>query len=95
MSIDGTFKDVYDTVEYWYYKPIEIVAIKPHMGPKDGGTTVQVYGKGFKDFGEESVCSFGVKSSQATVNNEGYLTCVAPPSDVIGRPMPFAVSLNG
>lgn len=63
LSMDGTFRDVGDTLEYWYYKPVELSTIKPHMGPKDGGTTVQVWGKGFFDFGENSVCSFGVKSS--------------------------------
>jgi hypothetical protein len=95
ISLDGTFRDVYDTTEYWYYKPVEITAIKPHMGPKDGGSTVQIWGRNFYDYGEDSTCSFGVKSTQATVVNEGYITCVAPGSDVVGRPMPVAVSLNG
>ena len=65
------------------------------MGPKDGGSTVQVWGIGFTDFGDDSICSFGVKTVPATIINENYLTCVAPGSDVIGRPMPFAVSMNG
>lgn len=31
----------------------------------------------------------------ATVINENYMTCVAPMSDVVNRPMPFGASLNG
>jgi hypothetical protein len=40
ISFDGSFKDVTDSVEYMYYKPVRISAIKPHMGPKDGGSTI-------------------------------------------------------
>lgn len=56
---------------------------------------MQVWGEHFFDFGDESVCSFGVKSVKAIVNNEGYITCVSPASDVVNTAMPFAVSMNG
>ena len=64
-------------------------------GPKDGQTTVQVWGDNFIDFGEDTTCSFGVKSVPAKIHDKGYLTCVSPESDVVERGMPFAISLNG
>ena len=69
--------------------------MKPHHGPKDGGTTVEVWGEHFVDFGEDTTCSFGVKSVPANVHDKGKITCVSPHSDVTGREMPFSVSLNG
>lgn len=95
ISLDGSFEDVKDSTEFWYYKPVKVSAIKPAFGPKDGGTTVQVWGEHFFDFGDDSVCSFGVKSVPAKVVNENYITCVSPGSDVVGRGMPFSISLNG
>jgi hypothetical protein len=47
------------------------------------------------DFGEDTTCSFGVKSVPAKVHDKGYITCQAPQSDVVQRRMPFSVSLNG
>lgn len=44
LSLDGTFEDVKDTETYMYYKPVKVGAVKPDMGTKDGGTTVQVWG---------------------------------------------------
>ena len=95
FSMDGHFKDVQDSTWFEYYKPVHVSAIKPVHGPKDGGTTVQVWGTGFVDYGDESTCSFGVKVVKGDVINENYATCVSPASDVVNRPMPFAVSLNG
>lgn len=95
ISLDGSFEDVRDQTEYWYYKPVRVTAIKPAMGPKDGGSTIQVWGENFFDFGDDSSCSFGVKSVPAKVLGPGYMTCVSPGSDVVGRGMPFSVSLNG
>lgn len=94
VSLDGTFEDVRDATEFWYYKNPKVSAVKPTHGPKDGGTTVQVWGEHFFDFNGEPTCSFGVKSVPARVVNEGYMTCVSPSSDVVNRPMPFAISLN-
>lgn len=95
LSLDGSFEDIRDVTEFWYYKPVKVFAIKPQAGPKDGGTTLQVWGDHFFDFGDDSSCSFGVKSVPAKVMNEGYITCVSPGSDVVGRGMPFSISLNG
>lgn len=95
VSLDGSYTDVINKEDYIYYKPVKLSAIKPHMGPKDGGSTIQVWGEGFFDFGEDSTCSFGSRSTKATVMNEHYITCTVPGSDVIDRPMPVSVSLNG
>ena len=70
-------------------------AIKPHHGPKDGDTAVQVWGENFADFGEDTTCSFGTRSVPATVHSANYITCKSPSSDVVQRAMPFSVSLNG
>jgi hypothetical protein len=47
ISFDGTFEDVKDSTEYWYYQNPRVTALKPMHGPKDGGTTVQVWGEHF------------------------------------------------
>jgi hypothetical protein len=62
FSLDGTFEDVHETTTFYYYASPVITAIKPHHGPKDGGTTVEVWGKGFVDVGnDEALCGFGVR----------------------------------
>jgi hypothetical protein len=95
VSLSGDFADSSSTVNYFYYKPVKLAAIKPTHGPKDGGTTVQVWGEGFVEYGDDTSCSFGTKSVPAKVHDAGYITCVAPSSDVVQRGMPFSVSLNG
>lgn len=95
ISFDGTFEDVKDSTIWYYYKPVHVTTIKPTHGPKDGYTTVQVWGEGFNDFGDDTTCSFGVKSVPAKVIGDNYITCVSPGSDVVGKAMPFSVSLNG
>lgn len=78
ISLDGSFEDIKDITHFLFYKKVELLAIKPRHGPKDGGTIVQVWGKNFLDFADESVCAFGVRSVKAKVHNDGYLTCTAP-----------------
>lgn len=95
VSITGDFTDSSSSVNFFYYKPVKISAIKPTHGPKDGGTTVQVWGEGFVEYGDDTMCSFGTKSVPAKVHDSGYITCVASNSDVVQRGMPFSVSLNG
>lgn len=95
VSLSGDFTDVASSAQFYYYRPTSIRAIKPTHGPKDGGTTVQVWGLNFVDFGDDTSCSFGTRAVPAKVHDGGYLTCVAPPSDVVQRGMPFSVSLNG
>jgi hypothetical protein len=60
-----------------------VISLKPTHGPKDGGTTVQVWGANFRDFGDDTTCSFGTKSVPAKVHDSGYITCETPDSDVV------------
>jgi len=95
VSLIGDFSDVTSSANYYYYKASRVAAIKPIHGPKDGGTNVQVWGENFVEFGDETRCTFGTKSVKATVHAPNYITCTAPPSDVVNRAMPFGVTLNG
>ena len=95
VSLTGDFSDVASATQFYYYKRSRVTAIKPHLGPKDGGTTVHVWGENFVDFGEATSCSFGTRSVSAEVHAPNYITCKAPSSDVVQRGMPFSVSLNG
>jgi hypothetical protein len=95
VSLTGDFSDVASATQFYYYKRSHVSAIKPHLGPKDGGTTVHVWGENFVDFGEATSCSFGTRSVSAEVHAPNYITCKAPSSDVVNRGMPFSVSLNG
>ena len=95
VSLTGDFSDQSNSLNFYYYKPSKIIAIKPTHGPKDGETEVKVWGTNFQDFADGATCSFGNKAVKANVLESGYLTCVAPASDVVGKPMPFSVSLNG
>lgn len=96
VSLTGDFSDVGSSASYYYYKLTRVMAIKPTHGPKSGGTNVQVWGENFMDFGhEEATCAFGTAMVNATIHDSGYITCQAPPSDVVQRGMPFGISLNG
>jgi hypothetical protein len=95
VSLTGDFTDSSNSLNFYYYKSTHVTATKPTHGPKDGGTNVQVWGSNFQDFGDDTTCSFGTKAVKATVHSAGYITCTAPPSDVVQRSMPFGISLNG
>ena len=94
VSLTGKFDDVYSSLPYRYYEPVRVDALYPRYGPKDGDTVIQVWGKNFLDLGEDFRCNFGSRSTKAYFINENYIWCRASPSDVVGRPMPFSVSLN-
>lgn len=55
---------------------------------------VQVWGQNFLDLGDDFRCNFGTRATKAYLINDKYLWCRAAHSDVVGRPMPFSVSLN-
>jgi hypothetical protein len=55
---------------------------------------VQVWGQNFLNYGENLRCNFGSVSVQATFKNSGYLTCKAPFSDVVNKPITFSISMN-
>jgi hypothetical protein len=46
------------------------------------------------NFDENTRCNFGSKSVVAHYVNGGYITCIAPFSDVVQKPIPFSISLN-
>lgn len=94
VSLTGDFSDVTSSLSYRYYKRTEHFSIYPRYGPKDGDTVVQVWGANFLDLGDDFRCNFGTRSTKAYLINDKYLWCRAARSEVVGRPMPFSVSLN-
>ena len=94
MSVTGDFSDTKNSVSFNYYEDPVVDQITPIYGPKNGGTTVTVYGDNFKDFDNYLRCSFGTKSVQAQFINENKLYCVAPYSDTVIARMPFRVTMN-
>lgn len=94
VTLKGDFSDLFESLPYRYYLPPEVHAIKPRYGVKDGGTLVQVWGKNFMNFDHFTRCGFGSKTVQANFFNSTYMTCISPPSDVVGKPIPFSVSMN-
>jgi IPT/TIG domain len=71
-----------------------IHAIQPRLGLKDGDTKVTIWGEGFLNFDELSVCNFGTESVKAEFINSTRLLCISPKSDVVGAAIPFSVSFN-
>lgn len=94
VSLTGRFDDVYSSAPYRYYKQVVIEGIYPRYGPKDGDTVVQIWGKNFLDLGDDFRCNFGSRSTKAYFINENYVWCRAARSDVVGRGMPFSMSMN-
>jgi len=95
ISVTGNFNDGVDEAFFQYYQPTRIFAFYPRYGPKDGDTPVQVWGENFIDFGDETRCGFGTKTTHAKVFNSSYIECHSPHSDVVEKPIPFTISLNG
>lgn len=95
MSLTGDFSDTDDSATFRYYLPPEVHAIYPRYGIKDGETLVEVWGKNFLNFDYNTRCGFGTKTSLASFKSDSYMTCKAPSSDVVQKPIPFSVSLNG
>jgi len=94
VSLTGKFDDVYSSRPYRYYEPARVDAIYPRYGPKDGDTVVQVWGANFLDLGDDFRCNFGTKSTKAQFVSDSFIWCRAAASSVVGREMPFSVSLN-
>lgn len=94
VSLSGKFDDVHSSLPYRYYKPSYVSNIYPRYGPKDGDTVVQVWGDNFLDLGDDFRCNFGTRSTKAYYVTDTFLWCRAAYSDVVGKAMPFSVSLN-
>lgn len=95
VSLTGDFTDISSAAQFYYYKRCKVNDIQPHQGPKDGGTVVRVTGENFADYGDATTCSFGTRAVPATVISPTEISCASPASDVVQRPLPFSVSLNG
>ena len=94
VSLTGNFDDITSSLPYRYYAPAKVHSIYPRYGPKDGDTVVQVWGENFLDLGDDFRCNFGTRATKAYLINDKFLWCRAPMSDVVGRSMPFSVSMN-
>ena len=94
VTVKGDFSDVVNSLEFEYFLPPAIDYIVPMYGPRNGGTTVTIYGRNFIDFDQFLRCSFGVKSVPAKFISSSVLQCVSPYSDVILTAQPFKVTMN-
>jgi hypothetical protein len=94
VSITGDFSDSTNSVPFQFYEQAIVEKIFPIYGPKNGGTTVTVYGKNFIDFDQYLRCSFGTKEVQAEFISDTMLHCKAPFSDAVISGMPFRISMN-
>jgi hypothetical protein len=94
VSLTGKFDDVYSSRPYRYYEAARVDAIYPRYGPKDGDTVVQVWGANFLDLGDDFRCNFGTKSTKAQFVTDSFIWCRSAQSAVVGKAMPFSVSLN-
>ena len=86
------------SVEFYQYKQPSIVYKHPDMGVTTGGTKVEVVGYDFRykpEYGMVPHCKFGDKIVRASYDSTVRIVCMSPPSDQIGAPIPFSVSLNG
>ena len=95
VSLTGDFTDSDDSETYRYYLPPRIDAIYPRYGIKDGNTFVEVWGENFMNFDYNTRCGFGSKTTQAHFISSNYMTCQSPESDVVQKPIPFSISMNG
>jgi hypothetical protein len=94
VSLTGDFSDTGNSLAFHYYVDPIVNLIEPIYGPKNGGTTVTVYGANFQDFDQYLRCSFGTKSVTAQYLGPGKLYCKSPYSDTVIARMPFRVTMN-
>lgn len=94
VSLTGKFDDVYSSRPFRYYTPARVDALYPRYGPKDGDTVVQVWGANFLDLGDDFRCNWGTKSTKAHFVSDSFIWCRSAQSAVVGKAMPFSVSLN-
>lgn len=94
VSLSGTFDDATSSVPFRYYATPTITDIFPKSSPKNGDTVFEVTGDNFVDFGDDFRCNFGTISTKAHYKSKTHLWCRSPSADVVGRPMPFSVTMN-
>ena len=94
ISLRGDFLDTSNSLPYQYYMQPIITDIRPKQGPKDGNTTVEVFGEGFLNFQNYTFCAFGTVAAETEFVNSTYLKCVSPESAVVEKPIQVSVTLN-
>ena len=90
----GDFTDTVNSLPYRFYDEPIVEKIFPEAGPQNGGTKVEVFGQNFLNFDQNLRCSFGSREVKATFISDKKLICYTPPSDVVSKRLPFAVSFN-
>jgi hypothetical protein len=90
----GDFLDNSNAKLYQYYQPPTITDIRPKHGPKDGNTTVEIFGTGFINFLNYTFCAFGTVAAETEFVNSTYIRCISPESSVVEKPIPVSVTLN-
>jgi hypothetical protein len=95
VSLTGDFTDSDDSEIFRYYLPPKITAIYPRYGIRDGNTLIEVWGENFMNFDYQVRCGFGSKTTQAHYISSTYMTCLSPQSEVVQKPIPFSISMNG
>ncbi len=94
VSLTGDFTDTIDSEPFQYYVAPKVTAIYPRYGSKDGDTEVQVWGENFLNFAQHTRCGFGSKTTEAHFISSTYMICKSPTSEVVGKAIPFTISLN-
>jgi IPT/TIG domain. len=74
ISLNGDFKDTL-TADFIYYIQPTVLYSVPFIGSKNGNTFVQVFGKNFRDFGENLRCAFGTVYVPARFVSSNMITC--------------------
>jgi len=85
-------------VEFFQYIQPTFKFKHPDQGISEGGTLVEVVGFDFRykpEYGVVPHCKFGDKIVRAWYDSTVRIVCRSPPSDTVGVPLPFTVSLNG
>lgn len=95
VSLTGNFDDASSSNPYRYYKDGVITELYPRSAPMNGDTVFMVTGENFFDSGDDFRCNFGSVSTKAHLKSSTSLWCRAPVTDVVGRAMPFSVTMNG
>lgn len=67
----------------------------PNHGLWKGNTRVEIRGWEFFSFDQFTKCNFGTIQTEISLIDETHASCFSPPSEVVGRAVPFSISWNG
>ena len=85
---------------------VHLSAVSPYAGPTAGGTRLVVLGEGFHSlgtdgdapaplYGRRALCRFATGIVNATLESDGHLRCISPPSMGGPRTAALSVTING